>query len=53
MGAMATAQVFFKRPVTAGADTELASLYNPYWQVRMRESSATQRLLAAAYMHLR
>jgi Flp pilus assembly protein TadG len=52
IGAMATAQVFFKRPATAGADTELASLYNPYWQVRMRESSATQRLLAAAYMHL-
>jgi Putative Flp pilus-assembly TadE/G-like len=53
MGAMATAQVYFKRPVSAGADTELASLYNPYWQVRMRESTPVQRLLASAYMHLK
>jgi Putative Flp pilus-assembly TadE/G-like len=53
LGSLAVAKVYFRRPSTAGRQEELASLYNPYWQVRMGPASATQRLLADAYMHLK
>jgi Putative Flp pilus-assembly TadE/G-like len=58
IGAVSEATIFFSRPVrnsrdiTAGnlfrADThqEYASLYNPYWQVRLKSPSATNRIIA-------
>lgn len=60
IGAVSEARVFFSRParnaqdITAGnlfrADRhqEYASLYNPYWQVRLRTSSNVNRIAAYA-----
>lgn len=47
--AVATAQVYFERP--GGRDdgkTELASLFNPYWQVRLLSTSAADLAAATA-----
>jgi Putative Flp pilus-assembly TadE/G-like len=61
IGAISEAKVFFARPVrnnrdiTAGnlfrADNhqEFASLYNPYWQVRLKDVSVANRALAYAF----
>jgi hypothetical protein len=49
MAAVATSEVYFERPLSAPrADgrTELASLFNPYWQVRLSGNSVAD--LAAA-----
>jgi Putative Flp pilus-assembly TadE/G-like len=58
IGAIAEARVFFSRPVRNSSDItasslfradnhrEYASLYNPYWQVRLSEVSDTKRALA-------
>lgn len=47
MAAVSTSEVFFDRPVArAPAQTELASTFNPYWQVRLAGNSAA--VLAAA-----
>lgn len=58
IGAVSEATIFFSRPVrnsrdiTAGnlfradAHQEYASLYNPYWQVRLKSPSATNRIIA-------
>ena len=55
MASIGTGEIFFKRPSTAGAllvgnseRTEYANLFNPYWEVRLRETSNTQRLSAWA-----
>jgi hypothetical protein len=42
-------EVFFRRP-EPGADgkTELASLFNPYWQVGLVATSVADRAVAAA-----
>ncbi len=47
MAAVATSEVFFDRPETrAGGQRELASLFNPYWQVRLVGNSTA--VVAAA-----
>ena len=49
LAAVATAQVYFERP--GGRDdgkTELASLFNPYWQVRLLSTSAADLAAATA-----
>lgn len=39
--AVSTAEIFFDRPVAReDGKTEIASLYNPYWQVRLVQSKA-------------
>jgi hypothetical protein len=49
--ALSAAEVYFRRPVDAPARTEYASLFNPYWQVRLAAPSAADR--AAALVHVR
>lgn len=40
LSAVSTSEVFFERPVARGdGKTELASLFNPYWQVRLVPTS--------------
>lgn len=47
--ALAAAQVWFTRPVgRADRRTELANLFNPYWQARLAPVTHTQRAVAAA-----
>ncbi|MES2319830.1 MAG: pilus assembly protein TadG-related protein [Pseudomonadota bacterium] len=47
MAAVATSEVFFERPeARAGGRRELASLFNPYWQVRLVGNSSA--VVAAA-----
>ncbi|MFA7667406.1 MAG: hypothetical protein WCY32_14955, partial [Burkholderiaceae bacterium] len=48
---LASAEVYFRRPAGAPARIEYASLYSPYWQVRLTESSSAERLAAMAYVH--
>lgn len=51
LSSLAAAEVFFKRPVPrSDGRTEYPSLFNPYWQARLAEPSASQRLLAAALL---
>ena len=46
--ALSTAQVTFRRPVgRADHRSELASLFNPYWQARLAPVTRTERLAAA------
>jgi hypothetical protein len=64
IGAVSEAKIFFARParnnrdITAGnffrADShqEFASLYNPYWQVRLKDVSVANRALAYAFAGL-
>jgi len=47
--AMSAAEVYFQRPVDAPTRIEYASLFNPYWQVRLVAPTAAQRLAAQAY----
>lgn len=44
--AMSAAEVYFRRPPSAPARTEYASLFNPYWQARLAAPSAAERALA-------
>jgi hypothetical protein len=44
------AEVYFRRPSGAPERLEYASLYSPYWQVRLVEPSAAQRALADNYV---
>ena len=52
IASMSTAEVYFKRPeklyVNGREQTEYGSLFNPYWQVRLKKTSKTQRLAAWA-----
>lgn len=47
--ALATAEVRFRRPRSAGGPIEWASLYNPYWQARLVEPTPADRALADAH----
>ncbi len=49
--ALSAAEVYFRRPADAPARVEYASLFNPYWQVRLAAPSAADR--AAALVHVR
>ena len=46
--ALGTAEVYFHRPAAAPERIEYASLWNPYWQVRMVPTPAGQQLAALA-----
>ena len=50
MASLSTAEVYFKRPqalyVSGSAKNEYASLFNPYWQVRLKKTSSAKRLVA-------
>ena len=48
--ALSAAELYFKRPVSASERVEYASLYNPYWHVRLAAPSAAQRSLALGYV---
>lgn len=49
LAAVATSEVFFQRPVARDdGKTELASLFNPYWQVHLIPTSAADMALAIA-----
>jgi len=47
--AMSVGEVYFRRPPGVPERIEYASLYNPYWQVRLAEPTAAQRAAAVAY----
>ena len=47
---LAAAELYFRRPADDSGLIEYASLYNPYWQVRLVEPSAGQRAAALAYV---
>ena len=47
MTAIATAEIYFRRPPQDLERVEYASLYSPYWQVRLVETPAAWRVLAA------
>lgn len=47
---VSAAEVYFRRPEGAPERLEYASLYSPYWQVRLVEPSAAQRALADTYV---
>ena len=49
--AMAVGEAYFRRPPGAPERIEYASLYNPYWQVRLAQPTDAQRAAAAAYAH--
>jgi hypothetical protein len=51
MGAVSAAEVYFRRPPQAVERTEYASLYSPYWQVRLAPVSPAWRQAAAGYFH--
>jgi hypothetical protein len=42
MWALATAEVFF-RPPPSSRRIEYASLYSPFWQARLAETTASER----------
>jgi len=47
LAAVATSEVYFERPVgRADGKTELASLFNPYWQVHLISTSAADAAIA-------
>lgn len=46
MAAIGTSEVFFSRPDRQGAPDELASLFNPFWQVRLRTTPAATVAIA-------
>ncbi len=49
LSAVATSEVYFERPVArSDGKTELASLFNPYWQVRLIPTSAEDIAVAQA-----
>jgi len=47
---LSAAEVYFRRPAGAPERLEYASLYSPYWQVRLVEPSAAQRAVADGYV---
>ena len=47
--ALAAAEVYFRRPPEAAPRIEYASLFNPYWQVRLAEPTLAERAIAQAY----
>ncbi|MEO1767801.1 pilus assembly protein TadG-related protein [Thiobacter aerophilum] len=50
LAALSRAEVFFDRPVArSDGRQELASLYNPYWQVRLVAPTAGDKAYAAAW----
>jgi len=49
MGSVSAAEVYFRRPPQALDRTEYASLYSPYWQVRLSPVPPAWRLAAADY----
>lgn len=49
MGAVSAAEVYFRRPPQSLARTEYASLYSPYWQVRLSPVPQAWRMAAAEY----
>ncbi len=51
MGAVSAAEVYFRRPPQAAMRTEYASLYSPYWQVRLASVPENFRQAAAGYFH--
>jgi hypothetical protein len=48
--ALGAAEVYFRRPPGASERLEYASLYSPYWQVRLVEPSTAQRAVADGYV---
>lgn len=48
MGAVATSEVYFERPVPLAGQTELGSLFNPYWQVHLVSNSPASVIAALA-----
>jgi len=46
MAAVGTSEVYFARPPRADGREESASLFNPYWQVRLTENSVADLALA-------
>jgi hypothetical protein len=48
--ALSAAQVYFRRPSDAPPRLEYASLFNPYWQVRLVAPSPAQRATALTYV---
>lgn len=50
MAAVSIAEVYFRRPPQASERVEYASLYSPYWQVRLAEVPDAIRLAAAGYL---
>ena len=49
MGAVSAAEVYFRRPPQALQRTEFASLYSPYWQVRLSPVPPAWRQDAVGY----
>ncbi len=47
--ALGAAEVYFRRPPTDSPRIEYASLFNPYWQARLREPTFVEREAARAY----
>ena len=47
---LSAAQVYFRRPPTDSDRIEYASLYSPYWQVRLDEPTVAERALAQTYV---
>lgn len=47
---LGVAEVYFRRPAGAPARIEYASLYGPYWQVRLAEPSGVERAMAEGYV---
>ncbi|MCM5572022.1 pilus assembly protein TadG-related protein [Burkholderiaceae bacterium FT117] len=47
---LSAAETYFRRPPGAPERIEYASLYSPYWQVRLVEPSGAERAAAAAYV---
>ena len=47
MTTVATAEIYFRRPPQPLERIEYASLYSPYWQVRLVETPPAWRLVAA------
>jgi hypothetical protein len=51
MWALAAAEVYFRRPIDADPRTEFASLFNPYWHVRLVAPSSAQQAAAQVAVH--
>jgi hypothetical protein len=47
---VSAAEIYFRRPGAAQSHVEYASLYSPYWQVRLAEPTQAQRALADGYV---
>ncbi len=50
MAAVSMAEVYFRRPPQSNERVEYASLYSPYWQVRLAEVPDALRIAAAGYL---